>query len=45
MGQLVAIEQAVGKAADFTIHCMILEAEECLLDLQREWLALPYEIQ
>jgi len=41
MEKLVDIEQALGKAADFTIRCMILDAQECLLELQKEWLELP----
>ena len=45
MDKLFAIENAIGTASDATIRSMILDAQECLLDLQREWLALPFRLQ
>jgi hypothetical protein len=41
MGKLVVIEKAIGTFPDATIRSMVLDAQECLLGLQKEWLALP----
>ena len=41
MEKLVAIEHALGEEADWTIRRMILDAQDCLVELQRQWLALP----
>ena len=45
LDKLVSIEQAIGLATDASIRNMILDAEECLLELQREWLELPFKFQ
>ena len=36
MHKLVVIEQSVGIATDASIRSIIFDAEECLLELQRE---------
>ncbi len=45
MNKLVAIEKAIGKATDAALLSMVLDAQECLLGLQKEWLALPSRLQ
>lgn len=45
MQHLIAIERAVGRETNKTTLNLILDAQECLLGLQREWLALPLKRQ
>ena len=45
MQKLIAIEQAVGVETNKTIRSMIQDAQECLLELQKDWLELPFKSQ